>query len=65
MSSAVRIHVSLYCMYTYILYTLTDILPMLSPEDIVSSEVPDSLFMVSYISQFYSSLRDKHPAGGE
>ncbi|XP_067940101.1 protein-methionine sulfoxide oxidase mical3b-like isoform X3 [Watersipora subatra] len=39
------------------------ILPMLTPEEIMSSEEPDKLFMVSYITQFYTALRDKRPLG--
>lgn len=38
---------------------------MLTPEEIANSEVPDKLFMISYISQFYTSLRDKKPYGGQ
>jgi len=36
---------------------------MLPPEEIVKSESLDKLFMVSYISQFYSVLRDRKPLG--
>ena len=38
---------------------------MLSPEDITTGGERDKLFMVSYISQFYTALRDKRPMGGE
>lgn len=38
---------------------------MLTPEEIVSCDVPDKLFMVSYIAQYYTTLKDKKPYGGK
>ena len=37
---------------------------MLTPGEICSTNEPDKLFMVSYISQYYTTLKDRRPAGG-
>lgn len=52
------------CGYIIRLHDAVGILPMLAPEEIVNSSVPDKLFMISYISQLYTTLRDKKPLGG-
>ena len=38
---------------------------MLTPGEICSTNEPDKLFMVSYISQYYTTLKDRRPAGGK